>query len=238
MRSALYDTSRAGKDPLPLFLIPGMSPEFSIYSRLLPLLPKATVVDFLKPAASESLKCYAARMAEGIPSQCFLVGVSFGGMLAMEISRIVRPAGCVVISSVLTPSELPPWLRAWRIAGGRGCGNVLRAVGASAAIVPGAIRTRSTIRLTKLSGNAGAWHRWATAAVLGWKADLEPFPSPLLRIHGDRDTTFPIRYTRPGVVINGAPHDLPYFHPRQTAEAIIEFMKRCQGNALSQSHGE
>jgi pimeloyl-ACP methyl ester carboxylesterase len=162
-------------------------------------------------------------MADRFPADCYIVGVSFGGMVALEVSRTVRPAGCILISSVCGPDELPPSLRVWRIIGGRNCSRLLKLVGNLAAIVPKSIRTNSTMRATKLRGDAGAWHRWATSAVLGWQPGPQPISSPLLTIHGDADTTFPIRYTHADVVVPDGRHALPISHPVETANAIVAF---------------
>lgn len=202
-----------------------MTPEYPVYHRLIPLLPNAQVVDFLQPADRESLTAYAKRMARLIPKNCFIAGVSFGGILAQEIARIVQPSGCIMIASISSPRQLPPWLRAWRMMGGRNRSRILNGVGSAAKLVPRQVSTRSTMRITKLSEPEGAWHRWATSAVLNWNPDPMPIPSPVLHIHGDADTTFPVRYTTPDVVIAGGRHALPVSHPADTANAIINFTR-------------
>lgn len=208
---------------LPIYLLPGMTADYPVYSRLMPLLRNASIVNFIDPKPYESLTAYAERLAARFPSQCYIAGVSFGGILALEISRIVHPAGCILISSISSPNELPPWLRVWRVLGGRNCSRILNVLADSAVWVPESIRTGSTIRATKLSGAAGAWHRWATAAVLDWNPEAKPIASPLLHIHGDADKTFPIRYTTPDVVVPNGRHDLPISHPIDTANAILAF---------------
>ena len=202
-----------------------MTADYPVYSRLAPLLPNATVVNFIAHEPNESLTAYAARMAEGIPPHCYIVGVSFGGILALEISRLLQPTGCILMSSVPQPDEFPLWFRVWRLFGGRHCSRILNIVGDSAALVPKCIRTSSTMRFTKLSGDNGAWHRWASSALLDWKPDKEPISSPLLHIHGDADTMFPVRYTKPDVVIRQGRHALPISHPVETANAILDFIK-------------
>jgi pimeloyl-ACP methyl ester carboxylesterase len=211
-------------DTLPIYLLPGMTPQYPVYSRLLPLLPNAQVVPFIEPEPNESLTDYAKRMAPQFPDRCFIGGVSFGGILAQEISRIVHPAGCIVIASIQRPSQLPPWLRLWRLLGGRHASRVLNAVGSSAKCVPTSIRTSSTARLTKLSGDSGKWHRWATSAVLDWSPST-PIAAPILHIHGDADTTFPVRYTKPDIVIQHGRHALPMSHPIETANVINDFTR-------------
>jgi pimeloyl-ACP methyl ester carboxylesterase len=100
--------------------------------------------------------------------------------------------------------------------------RVLAAVGSLAASMPRPLRSRSTVRLTKLAGSGGAWHRWATSAVLRWQPGPELDEIPTLHIHGDADMTFPLRYVRPDVVIRGGGHVLPLTHPQELAEIIIQ----------------
>lgn len=208
----------------PLYLLPGMTADCPVYSRLLPLVAGAKIVSFIDPLPNESLVCYAARMAPRFHPDSYIGGVSFGGILALEISRLVRPKGCILISSVQSPRQLPPWFRIGRAFGGRNCSRLLRVIGDAASLVPGRIRTSSTIRVAKLSGFNGAWQRWATSAVLDWQPD-DDFGAPMLHIHGDADLTFPLRYVRPDVVVHRGRHALPISHPTETANAINAFIK-------------
>lgn len=43
---------------------------------------------------------------------------------------------------------------------------------------------------------------------------------PTIRIHGDRDKTFPLRYTDTDMVIRGGGHVLPLTHPAEIAKAL------------------
>lgn len=211
-------------DSIPIYLLPGMTADFPIYSRLLPLLPNARVVDFLPPEPRETLVSYSSRMATLLPRDAYIGGVSFGGIIALEISRLLRPRGCILISSIRHPHELPPWFRIWRPFGGRSSSAGLRMIGGAASLVPRSARTASTIRATKLAGDRGAWHRWATSAVLDWKPEPLGDFCPILHIHGTADTTFPIRYVHPDVSIPGAGHGLPLSHPDEVVAAIRLFV--------------
>jgi hypothetical protein len=50
-------------DTLPIYLLPGMTADYPVYAKLLPLLPNAQIVQFIEPEPSESLADYAKRMA-------------------------------------------------------------------------------------------------------------------------------------------------------------------------------
>lgn len=210
-------------DSPPIYLLPGMTADYPVYARLLPLVAGASVASYIDPLPNESLVSYAARMAPRFSADGYLGGVSFGGIVALEIARLVRPRGCILISSVQSPRQLPPWLRIGRALGGRNSSRLLRLFGGTAALVPDRICTGSTIRLAKLSGTSGAWHRWATSAVLDWQPEGE-FAFPILHIHGDADRTFPLRYVRPAIVVRRGRHSLPLSHPVETANAINAFV--------------
>ena len=212
--------------PVPIYLLPGMTPGDRIFDRLMPMLPNASVVSWLEPGPSESLTSYATRIAATLTSApCFVAGVSFGGIVAVEVSRIVQPHRCFLISSIRNPKQLPPWLWMCRSFVGH---RMLNAVGQLATVVPSTIRTRSTTRVTKLAGDSGAWHRWATSAVLGWEPDSSAMETPVIQIHGDSDTTFPIRYTTPDVTVQGGGHVLPMTHSAEVADAMLRAMKNVE----------
>jgi pimeloyl-ACP methyl ester carboxylesterase len=224
-----------------IYLLPGMSPNLRLFDRLLPLLPGAVVVPWIEPRSGERIGEYAERLAEDLSAlaprehvlsrsesrQCIVCGVSFGGIVARELAHVIAARGCILVSSVRGPAELPPWFRAMRHSPARSeC--VLAAVGTLAKSIPRRVRTRSTARLTKLAGKSGAWHRWATAAVLRWRPRPELDDIPSFHIHGDCDTTLPLRYVHPDVVIRGGGHVLPLTHPRELAEIIDNFAARLQ----------
>jgi pimeloyl-ACP methyl ester carboxylesterase len=217
----LRDSVAKGEAPS-ICLLPGMAADYPIYSRLMPLLANASVGSFINPLPNESLIAYATRMAPQFALHTYIGGVSFGGILALEISRLVRPKGCIIISSVRNPRQLPSWFRIGRAIGGRRCLQFLRLLGDAATLAPRRIRTDSTGRIARISGIDGQWHRWAMAAVLDWQpaGDLG---IPILHIHGDADRTFPLRYVNPDVVLHKGRHTLPVSHPFETANAIHAF---------------
>ena len=95
------------------YLIPGLGADERVFRRLRLPGPRQ-VLSWLKPESpTEPLVHYAARLAEAVPADepCWLVGVSFGGLLAQEIGRLRPLARVVPISSLSSPRDLPPLLR-------------------------------------------------------------------------------------------------------------------------------
>lgn len=211
---------------IPMYLFPGMSAQYPIFHKLIPLLPTSTVIHYPTPEAGESLSHFASRIAEQLTSECFVAGVSFGGIVAQEVARVIRVRACFLISSIRGPHELPPWLRVWRGIGATNCERLLNEVGRFTTLLPAGLCTRSTLRLRKFSGASGVWYRWATSAVLGWQPQFNRSEVPLIQIHGDADMTFPIRYTNPDIVVRNGLHALPVSHPDAIAKAIITYIAR------------
>ncbi|MCE9608256.1 MAG: alpha/beta hydrolase [Planctomycetia bacterium] len=205
-----------------ILLLSGMTPNDRIFDRLLPLLPTASIVRWIEPFKNESLSEYTLRLAETIPVQepTIVCGVSFGGVVARELAVRLNSKTCVVISSIQSPSQLPPWFRMLRPCARYGFAHFLNGIGTLAAAVPRRIRTGSTLRLTKLAGDRGSWYRWVTTAFLNWKPTLELDVASSLQVHGDRDTTFPIRYIKPNITICGGGHVLPLTHSVEIAEIL------------------
>lgn len=81
-------------------------------------------LQWINPERKESLREYANRMSQQIlTDQPFvLIGVSFGGLLAVEISKIVSSSKVILISSVETASEIP---RVYRLIGKVGLIKIL-----------------------------------------------------------------------------------------------------------------
>ena len=207
-----------------ILLLTGMTPDRRLFDRLLPLLPTAVVVDWIRPTPYESIGSYAKRLSQRIPhdDSTVVCGVSFGGIVACELANHLNAKACVLVSSVRSPLELPPWFRIFRILDPRTAEAAMNATGTLAAYWPRQLKTPSTWRLMKLAGTPGEWHRWATAAVLNWQPSTEVECIPLFQIHGDCDSTFPIRYTDADIVIHGGGHVLPLTHCEEVAEKLAQ----------------
>ncbi len=199
-----------------------MTPDPRIFDSLLPLVPTGVVVDWIQPERYESIRAYAKRLAATIPPQesTIVCGVSFGGIVARELANCLNAKACVLVSSVRSPQELPPWYRIFRCLAPSFAEGAMNAVGTLAAYWPRRLRTQSTRRWMKLAGASGQWHRWATAAVLNWNTSAAIDRIPVIQIHGDCDTTFPIRFTNPDRVIHGGGHVLPLTHCKALADIL------------------
>lgn len=205
------------------YLLPGLGADERVFQRL--RLPgPATVLPWLLPLSStEPLAHYAARLAELVPSDspCWLVGVSFGGLVAQEIGHLRPLARIVLISSLGSPAELPWLLRVAHAAG------IYRLVpfGLLARLPQLArwffgTRGRQEFRLLSqiLRDTNPVIARWATAQLLAWRG---PGLSNSIRLHGTRDRLLPARQALIDYSLPGAGHFGIVSHAHQIS-AILQ----------------
>ncbi|EAY27557.1 alpha/beta fold hydrolase [Microscilla marina] len=147
-------------------------------------------VAWITPLKDETLPAYAQRLAAVIDtSQPFgLLGVSFGGMVAVEISKKLSPKATWLVSSVATRTELP---LLYRIAGQSG---ILRRLPPWLFRPPGfASRyffgTQNPLLQQIIGDTDLKFAKWSVNQLTRWQ-NME-LPPNLIRITGSKDRTLP-----------------------------------------------
>ncbi|UOQ97835.1 alpha/beta hydrolase [Hymenobacter sp. 5317J-9] len=191
--------------PPVFYLIPGLGADERVF-QFLRLHGEVHVLQWLPPQTpQEPLPHYAARLAAAVPEArpCWLVGVSFGGVLAQEVGALRPLARVVLISSFTGPRELP-WM-----------GRLARATGLHRLVPPQLLplmpraaqwlfgaRNGGEYRLLRqiLLDTDVAFTRWAIAQLLQWPG--RPGQA-VIRIHGTADRLLPAgaahsQYALPG----------------------------------------
>ena len=206
------------------YLIPGLGADERVFRRLR-LAGTVHVLSWLAPASpAEPLAHYATRLAAAVPADapCWLVGVSFGGLLAQEIGQLRPLARVVLISSLGSPHDLPPLLR---LAGVTGVHRLLpfgllKWLPRLAQWFFGA-RGGTEYRLLRqiLADTDPAFARWATAQLLAWRGPGLP---GTVRLHGTRDRLLPAGAASIDYLVPGAGHFLIVSHAAQVSQVLSE----------------
>jgi len=187
------------------YLIPGLGADERVF-QFLRLHGEVHVLRWLPPQSfSESLVHYAARLAAAVPVEqvCWLVGISFGGILALEVAQLRPLARVVLISSFSGPGELP-WL-----------GRLVRSTGLYHLLPPQLLPRLPRVAKWFFSAKNGREYellcqilhdidpnftRWAIARLLQWSGRAT---ATAVRIHGTADRLLPFgtalsQYQLPG----------------------------------------
>lgn len=166
-------------------------------------------LNWIEPLTNETLKDYSKRLSANIDSSkpFILIGLSFGGMVATEISRILNPQKTILISSAAGYDELP---FLFRLAGSMRLHKLIPSkAGNNGNFLMHwlfGINTPNDKMLLNqiLTDSNTAFTRWAIDAMLSWSSLAQP--SAIIRIHGDHDRVLPITSFRPDYVIKRGGH--------------------------------
>jgi len=197
-----------------VYLISGLGADRRAFRKLrFPVDLELVHLDWIPALKGESLQNYAMRLAEKIDTSnpFYLVGLSFGGMLATEISKQLKPIHTFLISSTPTFKELP-WY--YRLAGNlslqklvpltllkKANGMGLKIMGANSP------EERKLLQQLVLDSDP-VFMKWALTCILTWR-NLER-PVNLTQLHGTGDYILPAKYTKPDFTIKGAGHFMVY----------------------------
>ncbi|MEJ2880030.1 alpha/beta fold hydrolase [Pedobacter sp. GR22-6] len=207
-----------------IYLISGLGADRRAFRKLtFPADFEIIYLDWIPPLTNESLEHYALRMAEAIDtaSPFYLVGLSFGGMLAVEIAKKLKPVHTFLISSTPIYKQLPWYFRS---AGAlrleklvpiqlmkRGNSLGLRFLGA---------KSKDEKRLLRqlVLDSDPVFMKWALTAILSWRNTEKPLK--LTHIHGNGDYILPSRYYKPDLIIEGGSHFMVYANAKEISAAI------------------
>ena len=192
-----------------VYLIPGMGCTERLFDGINLSPFSQSVIRFETAGKGEALSDCATRLSEKIDTTkpFALLGVSMGGMLAMEMTKVLDPALVILISSARNSKELPRRARWWRYF------PIYR-------IVPAAILRWAALRCEPMMGIRSKEHkllfrnmlkeidaRWLKASihmVVNWRGS--PAFDRVVQIHGTRDKVLPHRYITDCTSIRGGSH--------------------------------
>ena len=162
---------------------------------------------WLKPLPGESLESYAARYIPQITSEKpVLVGYSFGGMIALELLKVLPESKIILISSVKTRKEIPFYIRLagmLRLYKFITLSRVLKIRG----LVPfffEAKREEKDLVVDMLKKTDPVVFKWAMEKLCTWKN--RKVPAEIVHVHGTRDKILPYRCVKCNYPVQGGGH--------------------------------
>lgn len=213
-----------------IYFMPGLAASSKIFRYIkLPEMYTIHYLEWLIPhSKNESLQQYAKRMTEFITeSSPVLVGVSFGGIIVQEMSKIIAVKKVIIISSIKNKHELPPHLKLvkktkiYKLLPYQLIANI-------SDLAPYAIgkmaKFKAKLYKTYLSVRNKTYLNWGVYQVLHWQ-QFKNLPN-VVHIQGTKDTVFPIQNITDCIPIEGGTHIMILNKSKKINELITEILKK------------
>lgn len=200
------DTAKTAQKTV--YLFSGIGADSTIFKNLkLPGYHKI-YISWIPALPNESLTQYAGRIKNQITVENpYIIGLSFGGIIAVEVSKQIRVEKMVLISSVRTKSELNKIqfffmkLGLYRIIPG----SLIKHANFLTYRYFGAWSPNDKKTLTKLLQDTDvSFFRWALKGIAYW--DNKEAPERTIQIHGTTDRVIATRFVHPDYRIKGGGH--------------------------------
>lgn len=166
-------------------------------------------IQWIPPERSEPIEDYANRLTEQIDEDNpVIVGLSFGGMIAIEIAKQMNTQKIVLLSSVKETSEIPFYFKIFRALPLHRIfpfKSLLWAVYWLAywLFAPGGKAEKQLLK-TILQETDPHFLKWALHKVVIWRN--KEIPENLVHIHGRGDRIFPYRFVTPTYTVQDCGH--------------------------------
>lgn len=198
------------QDLIHVYFVPGMAANPLIFENI--KLPenqfKMHWLEWLIPVENESISDYSKRMVEKIEhNNVVLIGVSFGGIVAQEMSKQITLRKLIVVSSVKTKHELPKRMKLAKLTKAYKFlpTSLINNIDALAKYTFGeSIKKRVSLYRKYLSISDKLYLDWAIKQVVCWEQD-KPIPGAI-HIHGEKDAVFPHKHLGDCITVKGGTH--------------------------------
>lgn len=183
-------------------------------------------MEWLPPLPKETLPAYAKRMTQKITTpHPILVGLSFGGMVAMEIAKQIPVKKVILISSAKERKELP-WF--YRFSAKLKLQKILpytliKRTNGFTYWLFGATSAHEKALLKEIFRKTPTtFLKWAINAILTWK-NTEIY-THILHIHGDKDRILPYKNVKDTLCITGGGHSMIVNKAHEITPLINKFL--------------
>lgn len=219
------ELAAAGTGLQPVYFISGLGADQRIFQWLRYDSFKPVHIQWIDPERTETVESYAKRLSAQIETDApVIVGLSFGGIVAVELGKQIPDSQIVLLSSVKNRSEVPFYYKAFQ-------GFPVHRIFPFKSMLwasywfaywlfsPEGANQRKLFR-TILQETDPHFLKWALHKVVTWRN--QAVPEGLVHIHGKRDRVFPFRFVSPDVAVDNSGHLMVM----NRAEAISDLLEQ------------
>ena len=207
-----------------LYFISGLGADERMFQKL--TLPEEFKINHVKwPELSddETLQTYCIKISKTIDtSQEFIfIGLSFGGIIATEISKFLQPKLTIIISSIATRNELPFYYKIFGVLRL----NKLVPVYLFNKVYPftywyfGVTQQKDKLLLKEIIHDTSPkFLNWAINEILNWQNNVRP--DNLYHLHGTNDRLFPFKFTKADIGLKNCGHLMVHINANSISDLI------------------
>lgn len=191
----------------------------------------ATFIEWITPAGREPIEQYAKRITQQIHSQKpILIGLSFGGIMAVEVAKHIDTEKIILIASAKTRNEIPFYYR-W--SGKLKLHRLIPAQWMKQANFFSfwlfGIETKQDKRLLEeiLNDTDPKFLNWAINTIVNWKNTTQH--KNIKHLHGNADKILPNKYVKCNVEIKGGGHFMTINKPEEINQILKDLLKASNG---------
>lgn len=206
-----------------IYCISGLGADEKVFSKLTLVGCELVFLPWFMPQHNESIQDYARRMSLRIQEERPVVlGVSYGGMVAIEISKLLELEKLILVSSVTTKYALPWWMRA----SGKLQLHKLVQPRPHPLFYPIenyflGTSSKSEKRMANQFRKHvdGRFVQWAINEIVTWSNVTKP--ANYVQIHGTGDKLFPVHKSEAAYLIKGGGHFMIYNRASEISKIIV-----------------
>jgi len=211
-----------------IYLFSGLGADYRAFQNL--RLPgyELVYINWIEPQSTETMAHYASRISSQITTPSpIIIGLSFGGMIAVEVAKQMPVAKLVLISSAKTKQDLAggnSFFFKWKLY----------------KVIPGSFLKQSNFIVENLFGAATRedrkilsdiledsnpeFFRWAMDNIVHW--DNEVIPPHVIHIHGTKDKIIPYAAVTADYSIPDGGHLMVLDKADTISNIILDYLRR------------
>jgi surfactin synthase thioesterase subunit len=210
-----------------IYCISGLGADERVFSKFQFPQHEIHFIKWITPEKNESIEAYAKKLIVQIHhDNPILIGLSFGGIMCIEIARQIKTELIIIISSIKSNNELPLWMR---LSGKLKLNRLfpMRSFKLIESLEDYnlGVKTKEEKEMVhdyRKNINT-VYSNWAINAILNWKNKTAP--KNLYHIHGDMDRIFSIKKIKPDYTIHNGGHFMILNKSDEVNECINSILK-------------
>lgn len=196
----------------PIYILSGLGADKRIFNKIDFFGNEIKYIDWIIPTKEDTLNSYVNKLILQIDHpNPILIGLSFGGMVAIEISKLINTEKIILISSSKTKYELPYYYR-WI-----GFLGIHKMIPTKLLMTPNRIlywlfgvetKEEEILFNTIIKDINEFYLRWSIDKIVNWENTL--LPKNITHIHGTNDKILPYKFVKCDITIPDGGHFMTY----------------------------